>query len=199
MDEHEQNLDWGFNLFSIHPSILPFSCANAYLWLGHGGSQLSRIFRHPLPYPMLSSSSWEILRRSQARWEIYSLQHVLGLSLVLLPFGRSCNPPIEVVVEISWLDTKTTPTGFWWREWAVVLLSGNPLKFKLWLGLATFSPLKKLISAPSRYNLFLYPELMTLCDGQKVAAQLSLHYGLVHLHNCWCSTNTSVHLALHLQ
>ena len=51
---------------------------------GFGGSWLNRVFHTFLSPATLSSYSWKVLQCSQARWEIQSLQRVLGLLRGLL-------------------------------------------------------------------------------------------------------------------
>lgn len=83
--------------------VTPKTCAiiihplsTAYPGSGLIGSRLSKASPYVLlPTLVLPGSFWGILRHSQARWDITSLQQLLGLPWVLLPVGHDLNTSTE--------------------------------------------------------------------------------------------------------
>lgn len=74
-------------MLSFGPSI--HRLTSACLGLGCGGGRLSRVFKSPFSLPTFSSSSLGFPRHSYARWDVQSLQLVLGLTWGLFLVGRA--------------------------------------------------------------------------------------------------------------
>lgn len=101
-------LGWLLDMFCIHPSIHLSSV---------GSRWLSRVFLTSIS----SKSSWGIHRHFHSRWDILSLQWVLGLPWGLLPVGHARKPskgrhPGGILNRcwnhLSWLLSTITSTGF---------------------------------------------------------------------------------------
>lgn len=145
------------------PSVHPLS--STYLGSHCSGSRLSRVVQTSTSPTMLSSSLWGSLRHSQARWDIETLQRVLGLPQGLLPGGRAWKTsngrrpggiPIRCPNQLSLLlstrrSTGSTPSSLQRSE--LLTLSAQPEE-------TLFGS-----SCPQSHSFCHYPDIMTLGEG----------------------------------
>ena len=116
------------NFYHSYRSIQPashFLCA--YLVSGCSGGRLSKVFQTSLPHQQrFPDPPGGILRHSEARWHMPSLQHVLGLPRGA-PHGWLCPGKASKGKHPggSWSDARTTSTGsvfFFGAEWPAASL-----------------------------------------------------------------------------
>ena len=169
---------------SIHPSAAV-------------GSRLSRMFQMSFSPGRRSSFSWVIPRRSQARWDIWSL----GLPHGLLPVGHALKTSEGSRPQHP--NQQSTSAGSLWHEGAPSgCLSSSPYISKAEpshsTGETNFGRLY-----PWSHSFSHYPKVMTVGEGWNIdglvnhklchPAQLPLHHGSLsqRLQCCWLSLSIS--------